>query len=654
MGKIRKRSVGAFRLFRRILREGLFVVSLIFFGGTAGFFLIYAFRVPNPLDLLERRMAKTSILYDRSGDHVLYEIHGDEDRKTLSHEEIPDIVRFATIAAEDDGFFHHLGFDVPSLFRAVVKNMRSGGAIQGGSTITQQVARIFYLDQRKTIARKLNELALAIKIERRYSKDEILDLYLNAIPYGSNVYGIESAAETFFGKRAVELSLDEAAFLSAIPKATTYYSPYTGQKKALRVRQESIIRRMGSLGLVTKDAVKQALAVETIGKIRPKRDAIIAPHFVFYAMEELDRRYGREALLAGGLRVRTTLDLDMQRIAEEAVARGSKRNAPFDAENASLVAIDPKSGGVLSMVGSRDYFDESIDGAVNVSTRKRQPGSVFKPIVYARAFEDGFNPETFVLDAPLNFGQDGTKKMYTPSNYTGRFYGVRTLRQALSMSLNVSSVEVLNVVGVEHALATAKSLGISTLDDPRGYGLSLVLGGAEVRLIDMVGAYSVFASEGIRREASPIVSVERDGKMQYELLGGTLSERVLDEEVCRKINSVLSDNLARADVFGSRSALSFPERMVAVKTGTTQRFRDAWTIGYTPSIVVGVWVGNNDNRPMKEGSDGSKIAAPIWRDFMDQALPRYAQENFGTYIRSGLRETRLIAGGRLTMYDPDK
>lgn len=638
------------RLVYGIFREALFLCLLFVAGGAAGFALIYFFRVPSADDLFEHKLAQTSIIYDRTGTRVLYEIHGEENRKLLTHDGIPDVVRSATIAAEDDAFYRHFGFDPVSIGRAFMKNLEEGSIVQGGSTITQQVARIFYLDRERSFVRKLNEIVLAFKIDRKYEKDDILDLYLNTVPYGSNAYGIQAAAEVFFGKDAIDLSVDEAAFLAALPKATTTLSPYRDPNQALADRQRQIILRMAEIGLIDEATRRQAVASDTFAKVRPRRDPIVAPHFVFSVLGDLEERYGRTALETDGLRITTTIDLGLQEKAEASVERGVERNRSRDAENAALVAVDVATGEVLAMAGSRDYFDTAIDGQVNVAIRARQPGSAFKPFVYARAFEEGFEPETRILDAPVNFGPDGSGGDYIPQNYSGKSYGMLTMRQALSMSLNIPAVQTLAVVGVDDAIELAQRLGITTLGDSERYGLSLVLGGAEVRPLDMASAFSVFAADGIRRPPVSIRSIKRDGREIYGILDREPEERVLEPEIARRINSILSDNTARTPVFGPSSPLAFADGSVAAKTGTTQGFRDAWTVGYTSRLSVAVWAGNNDNRPMAPGADGVFVAAPIWRDFIDR-VPEYRTDPFIAYEPRTGGDTRLIAGGTLTTYD---
>jgi membrane peptidoglycan carboxypeptidase len=387
---------------------------------------------------------------------------------------------------------------------------------------------------------------------------------------------------------------------------------------------------MLELDFISQSEYEQAINTKTLEKILPLERRIVAPHFTFYVIERLEALYGRERLETDGLQITTTIDLELQTKAEEVVKKGVERNKSANASNAALVALDPTKGEVLAMVGSRDYFDTAIDGQVNVAIEKRQPGSTFKPFAYATAFAEGFEPETPIYDVPINFGPDGSGNDYKPENYDGKFRGRMTMREALSQSLNIPAVSVLYLAGIQDTINTATKMGITTLTDPSRYGLALVLGGAEVRLVDITGAFGVFGQEGRRTPIDGIQSVrDTDGK---DLYFKASPEEVINIEVARKINSILSDNTARTPTFGPRSPLAFPkETAVAAKTGTTQNFRDAWTIGYTPKVALGVWTGNNDNTPMKPGSDGIYVAAPIWREYMDFLLSKYPETGFTDY-----------------------
>lgn len=592
-------------------------------------FLYVYYTSVQPDALVQRSISETSIIYDRTGEHELYRMYGEENRKVISHDDIPDYMRRATIAAEDDNFYHHKGVDLFGIARALQKNFVAGSKAQGGSTITQQLVRNTFLSREKTIKRKFIEIVLAIKMERHYSKDEILDFYLNEVPYGSNAYGVQAAAENFFAKNARDLSLDEAAMLASLPKATTYYSPYGNNTEALVARQRSIIERLGELKLYDKQVIDEALNTDTLAKLQQFREEIDAPHFVFYVREQLEQMYGTDVVQRGGLKVYTTLDYEMQKRAEEDVAQYADKLPQYGASNAAMVAVSPRTGDVLAMVGSVDYFDKENDGEVNVAIRPRQPGSSFKPIVYAAGFDKGYQPETLLFDVTTSFGRDGTGKDYVPHNYDGRSHGLIPVRKALAGSLNVPAVKMLYLVGIDRAIDFAETLGITTLTDRKRYGLSLVLGGGEVKLLEETGAFAVFANDGVRAPVHGINRViDASGK---EISSAPQPERVIDAEIARKVSSILSDNDARSFVFGSSSAVYIPGKKVAAKTGTTQDYRDAWTVGYTPEIAVGVWVGNNDGTLMKPGSDGSFVAAPLWHTFMARELESLPDTPFETY-----------------------
>jgi 1A family penicillin-binding protein len=624
---------------------GLFI--LILAGLAAGAYYIY--KTTPPAELVNRQISQTTTIYDRTGEHILYQIHGEENRQIVPHDQIPDSVRAVTLAAEDSNFYNHFGIDIAGIIRAIKVNLGNDAVSQGGSTITQQLAKNVFLTPERSWQRKLKEMMLAFKIEKKYSKDEILDFYLNQVPYGSNAYGIQSAAEIYFGKDAKDLTLDEAAMLASLTKATSYYSPFGSHKEELKQRQISIIKKVGELAKLDQNTINQTLAADTFSKLKPYRESIEAPHFVFYVRDQLEKLLGKDALETGGFKVYTSLDYGIQKQAELIVSEKAFFNEKkYSASNAALVALDPKSGEILAMVGSRDYFDGNIDGEFNVAASPRQPGSSFKPIVYATAFSKGYQPETTLFDVPIDFGPDGTGKDYTPKNYNGKFSGMISMRQALAMSLNVPAVETLYLSGIDNSLALAKKMGINSLDNSQNrFGLSLVLGGGEVTLLDETAAFSVFANDGMRNPARAINKIEKaNGDLIFNG-DDQKSERVLEEQVARKINSVLSDNKARSPIFGARSPLYIEGKTVAVKTGTTQENRDGWAVGYTPSIAVGVWAGNNDNRQMNAGADGVYVAAPLWSEFMKWILTKYPAEGFPPYdkvISKNLYVTGNIKG----------
>lgn len=603
------------------------VLSLIILIGA---FAYIAKDLPNPGTVNKRVLAESTKIYDRTGTHLLYEVHGEEKRTVIPFADMPDVVKYATISLEDQDFYNHHGIKLTSILRSVLKDIVTLDKAQGGSTITQQFVKNSLLTNEKTLIRKVKEVILSLEVETKFSKDEILAMYLNEIPYGSNAYGIEAAAQTFFGKRAAELTLDEAALIAALPQATAYYSPYGSHIDALVGRKIFTLKTMARLGYITEEQSNEAINTDTLDKVQPQKDIFAAPHFVMYIKDYLQQKYGDRAVEESGFKVITTLDWDKQAIAEQAVRDGAENNKKWKAENAALVALDPKTGQILAMVGSKDYFDTSIDGQVNVAIRDRQPGSSFKPYVYLAAFTKGYLPETILYDTKTQF-ETAEGKSYEPNNYDGKFHGPLPMMKTLGGSLNVPAVKTLYLVGVKDAIQLAKNLGITGLNDPSKLGLSLVLGGGEVKLLDHVSAYGALATGGIKHQKTAILRIEDARGAPLEEFKSDAGERVVDEKYVAMLDSVLSNNDNRAWVFGDNSPLRFDSRPVAAKTGTTNEFRDGWTIGYTPSLAVGVWAGNNDNRAMVEGADGVNVAAPIWRAFLDKALSNYAIEDFPKY-----------------------
>ena len=617
-------------------------------------FFYYSRQLPDPNAWQDRKIIQSTKIYDREGKNLLYEIHGEEKRTVIPFNEIPQIVKEATVAAEDAEFYSHSGINIRGIIRAIWADIKGGTLAEGGSSITQQLIKNAYLSPERTLSRKIKELILSIALERRYSKDEILNFYLNQIPYGLNSYGIEAAAQTYFNKPAKELALTEVVYLVAMPKAPSYYSPYGNHGEELKSRANHILSRMRELKYISDNDYNNAL--ETTVNFVGQKTGITAPHFVFFIRDYLNEKYGEDFVEKGGLKVMTTINLDLQKIAETVVEDGAKHNEIYNTKNAALVAIDPKTGQILAMVGSKNYWGNpepkgcepgkncQFEPNVNIATRLRQPGSSFKPFVYATAINNGYTPDTIIWDVPTEFNPqcswDGIAEpgvdqqtCYKPKNYDGRFRGPVTLKQALANSLNVPSVKVLYLAGVNNSINTAENLGITTLKDRSRYGLSLVLGAAEVKLLDMVSAYGVFGQEGIKREPTGILKVE-DGSGRVLEEYKDQNQKVLSEQVAKEINDILSDNNARAPMFGLYSPLSLGDRPVAAKTGTSQdpndetKAKDAWVIGYTPSLVAGVWTGNNDNTPIEKGGAGVAAAGPIWHDFMAQALKDAPIETF--------------------------
>ena len=618
-------------------------------------FFYYSRQLPDPNAWQDRKIIQSTKIYDREGKNLLYEIHGEEKRTVIPFNEIPQIVKEATVAAEDAEFYSHSGINIRGIIRAIWADIKGGTLAEGGSSITQQLIKNAYLSPERTLSRKIKELILSIALERRYSKDEILNFYLNQIPYGLNSYGIEAAAQTYFNKPAKELALTEVVYLVAMPKAPSYYSPYGNHGEELKSRANHILSRMRELKYISDNDYNNAL--ETTVNFVGQKTGITAPHFVFFIRDYLNEKYGEDFVEKGGLKVTTTLNLDLQKIAERVVEDGAKRNEIYNAKNAALVAIDPKTGQILAMVGSKNYWATKsepegcepgkncqFEPNVNIATRLRQPGSSFKPFVYAAAINNGYTPDTVIWDIPTEFNPlcswDGIAEpgvdqqtCYKPKNYDGRFRGPVTLKQALANSINVPSVKVLYLAGINNSINMAENLGITTLKDRSRYGLSLVLGAAEVKLLDIVSAFGVFSQEGVKRETIGILKVE-DGNGRILEEYKDQGQKVLSEQVAREINDILSDNNARAPVFGLHSPLLLGDRPAAAKTGTSQdpndetKAKDAWVIGYTPSLVAGVWTGNNDNTPIEKGGAGVAAAGPIWHDFMAQALKDAPIETF--------------------------
>lgn len=631
----------------------LIIVALL---GLGIFALLFFFYVPSIKDFETESRQETSVLYDRTGQTILYEIYGEENRKALPSEEIPDAIREATIAMEDENFYSHPGIDIIAIARALFVNLEEGGYQQGASTITQQLARSVILTREKTLTRKVKEVLLAIKLDAYYSKSEILDRYLNQVPYGSNAYGIQAAAETFFNKNAKDLTLGEATLLAALPNAPTLYSPYGNHTDLLLNRQKIIIGKLLHEGWITKEEAVAAINENALEKVAPLKRDIIAPHFVFFVLEELEKQYGRELLEQAGLKVYTSLDIDLQRRAEEVIQKEAEKNVAYGATNAALVALDAEKAEVLAMVGSRDYFNKAIDGQVNVAVAPRQPGSSFKPLIYAQAFEKGYQPETILFDLPTSFGVDGQGDEYKPMNYDEGFRGKIAMREALANSLNIPAVQTQYLAGLDQSLTALQKMGITSLTDRKRFGLSLVLGSGEVSLFEMTNAYAVFSQEGNFSKAKGVTKIiDHKGSILYEHVPE--KTRVLSEQTTRKISSILSDNGARSLVFGTNTPLAFKEPGVAAKTGTTQDFHDGWTLGFTSKVALGVWVGNSDNTALRPGADGVIVAAPLWRSFMNTLLEKYPSTPFTDYIKVE-SDKPLITGqmpsGTVYYNDPPK
>lgn len=611
--------------------------------------------LPSPEQFNERRINQTTKIYDRTGETLLYEIHGEEKRTVVPYEEIPEYAKQATLAAEDADFYTNPAFDWQAIVRAAIANLKQGRISQGGSTITQQLAKKIFLTDERTITRKIKELAIAIQLESRYTKDQILSFYLNQIPYGSNAYGIEAASQLYFATSSKNLTLAEAATLSGMIKAPSYYSPWGPNQKDLLKRKDFILTKMRELGYITENQMLQAqkqelnFAAQTLGNIK-------APHFVLAVKDYLIEKYGEDMVINGGLRVITTLDWRLQEIAEKSVAEGAARNSElYGGSNAALVAQDPKTGQILALVGSKNYFDETIDGKYNVPLQGlRQPGSSFKPFVYMTAFKQGYQPKTLIYDAETEFDTTGiASRSYKPHNFDDLFMGPITLESSLATSRNVSAVKVLYLAGMNNVLNLAEKFGINTLKERSRYGLSLVLGGGEVRLVELVNAYSTLSQEGVRHNQSYILEVRDTKGKQLEIYRDD-AERVIEPLYPRLVNTILSSKELRSPLYQSSLSLTlFDGYDVAVKTGTTNDYRDAWTLGYTPSLAVGVWAGNNANTPMHKQGSSILAALPIWNSFMKETLKYFSQESFENPEALPVLSKPLLNGSFNSISNPD-
>lgn len=640
----------------------VFVFAVFFVLGLAG-------NLPSIEQIKNRQISESTKIYDRTGTILLYEINAGQKRTVVPFDEIPQFLKDATISIEDEKFYEERAFDWRGILRAVIANVTSGRYAQGGSTITQQLAKNAFLTREKTVVRKLKEFILAVQLDRNYSKNEILSYYLNEIPYGPMAYGAESASQTFFNKPVRDITLAEAAILAALPQSPTYYSPWGTHVADLIKRQRAILKKMYDTDKIDKKQMDVAL-MEKIFFAPKNTQSIKAPHFVFMVQDYLASRYGEDLTKTGGLKVITTLDWNLQQLAEKAVLDGAENNTKlYEGYNAALVAQDAKTGQILALVGSKDYFASSslpancapgqnckFEPNFNVAVQGlRQPGSALKPFVYLTAFEKGYAPETVLFDVPTEFTsmnsdcppivdfKNENEECFHPENFDEEFRGPIPLRQALAQSVNIPAVKTLYLAGLSDTIANVNKFGLTSLNDPGRYGLSLVLGGGEIKLIDLVETYSVLSQEGIKHRQALVISIEnKDGEI-LEVYQDQ-NEQTVDPQYPRLINDILSDSEARAPLFQNSLGLTvFPDHEVALKTGTSNDYRDAWALGYTPSLVVGVWAGNNDNTPMQRHGSSILAAIPIWHAFLDEALKNQPAETFN---RPDLRlpEKPILAG----------
>ncbi len=616
---------------------GIFVLGGLFLGFSL--FVFYIKDLPRPEKFTESIIAESTKIYDSSGEILLYEIFGEEKRTVVPLSDMPQSLRWAVISVEDKNFLKHSGLDLRGVMRAILYDLKIQKPVQGASTITQQLIRNYFLTKQKTLKRKTREAVLSLEMERRYSKEQILEWYLNLIPFGSNLYGVEEASRTFFDKSVSEVSLEESAILAALIKKPSYLSPYGENKEELFLRKNLILEKMKEQGFIEEKEFMEAKNKEIV--FYPKKDKIKAPHFSLFVKQYLENKYGRDFLERKGLKVFTTIDYNTQKAAEKIVMEGIKNIENYNANNGNLVALNPKNGEILAMVGSKNYFASStptgcspgidcvFDPKVNTIFSLRQPGSAFKPFIYAKNFINGLTPDTILWDVKTEFNincspnadkefSNNNTPCYHPQNYNGRHSGPISIKSALAQSINIPAVKALYLAGVKNIINFVENFGIKSFTNPDKYGLSLVLGGGEVTLMEMVEGYSVFASGGLKTSVKFIKKIEdRNGNIIEK--PQTSQTRIIPSQIADEINQILKDNKLRAPMFGLNSPLYIKDFEAAVKTGTTQNYKDGWVIGYTPSLVAGVWVGNNNSEPMAAKPSVS-LAGPIWNNFIREAI----------------------------------
>ncbi len=610
-----------------------FLASLVVVVGV----IIYFFtQIPSPEDLQSRFVAKSTKIYDRNGE-LLYDIFQEQNRTPIKLADVPPVVKEATIAIEDKDFYKHGGFDVWGILRSFYRLIIHRRIEGGGSTLTQQLVKNALLTADQSLVRKLKELILAVQVERAYEKDQILEMYLNEIPYGGTAYGIESAANLYFGKKASELDLAEASLLAGLPQSPSRYSPYGSQPELAKVRQAEVLRRMVEDGYITDEEAKRAENQQMTYRTAQNQIGFKAPHFVLYVKQKLEEQYDTKTVEQGGLKVVTSLDYKLQEQVEKILKDETAKLVTSKAGNAAAVVLDPKTGEILAMAGSKDYFAPSepegcaegkdcvFEGNVNVVTRERQPGSATKPITYAAGMLKGYPASYVLMDVKTQFPGGAGLPSYNPVNYDGQFHGPTQVRYALGNSYNIPAVKMTALVGVSNNLDLGYRMGLSTweptAENISRVGLSLPLGGREVRLLDLTSAFGVLGNQGRRQEPISILKVDDSNGKELYNYRPTDGVKVLEEGVAFIISNILADNGARVAAFGSNSILNVPGKTVSVKTGTTDEKRDNWTIGFTPLIATGVWVGNNDNTVMDPRiASGVTGASPIWQKIMIAAL----------------------------------
>jgi len=598
-------------------RYGILLIPLILI--LIIFYIFILKDLPSPTRLSSSNIPQSTQIFDRKGE-LLFTIYGQKNQTFVPLSAIPKYMQEATIAIEDKDFYQHGPIDLKGIARSII-SITFRHQVQGGSTITQQLVKNSLLTPERTILRKIKEVLLAFATESLYSKSQILEMYLNQTPYGGTAWGAEAAARTYFGKHAKDLTLSQSSLLAALPEAPTTYSPFGSHPELAKKRQEEVLKSMYEEKYITKAELNKTLKEEV--HYKNLSNNIKAPHFVLYVKDLLVKKYGEKIVERGGLKVTTSLDLSIQDMTQASVSAEVANLKYSRVTNGAALVTNPATGEILAMVGSHDYFDTAKDGNVNVTLALRQPGSSIKPINYAVGLLNGYTAATPFVDQKVCFPSPGHPP-YCPVNYDGKFHGVLQMRQALANSINIPAVKMLKLNGVPAMIATASAMGITSFNDVSRYGLSLTLGGGEITMLDMTTAFGVFANGGYKMPLHPILKVtDNKGKVLEEYKpppSPIFGKKILPEGVSFIISDILSDNQARSMAFGTNSPLRIGNLPVAVKTGTTNDFRDNWTIGYTPSYVVAVWVGNNDNTPMSGLVSGITGAAPIWHDIMENLL----------------------------------
>ncbi len=616
-------------LFSKIAKLAFFGI-IIFTILTAFLFLWYSRSLPTPGRLIDAPLSQSTRIYDRNG-ILLYSVYQNQNRTYVNLKDIPKYLQQATISIEDKDFYNNQGFSIAGYLRAI-RNIILFKSLSGGSTITQQLVKNVLLTSERSLPRKVKELILAIQVDKRYTKDQILEMYLNDVPYGGTAIGVEAAAETYFGKKVQDLDLAQSAFLAGLPQSPSIYSPYSGNKYYIG-RTDQVLSQMKKDGYISEEKRNSTIRQIKEMTFSQKDTNIKAPHFVIYVKQLLAKQFGENMVQNGALQVKTTLDYEIEKKAETIVSSELDKLKGFHVGNGAAVVSDPKTGEILAMVGSKDYFDVKNDGNFNVSLANRQPGSSLKPIMYATSFEKGYTPSTMIMDVKTDFPSNDPKHpIYTPVNYDEKYHGPIQIRFALGNSINLPAIKMLSRVGLKDVMQTAYDMGIEnwqpTAQNMADVGLSLVLGGRETSLLSEVTAYGVFANGGIKHDPISILKVtDSKGNTLFENKK-TDGKRVLSQEVTFLISHILLDNVARTLEFGPNSWLVVSGKTVSVKTGTTDEKRDNWTVGYTPSYVVGVWVGNNDNSPMNPViASGATGASPIWNRIMSEVLKGKGDES---------------------------